>query len=107
MRGVLGTDMKSMNTAKAAAMIMISLFLLTSCVTVPPGEHQSSARESTTAGVFDNPSDILPPADTGDHGKRASRIADRAIKDAINFLRIYPAGNVLWVHPKRYLVVIS
>lgn len=100
MRGVLRTDMKSLNTAKAVAVIMISLVLLTSCVTVPPGEHQSSARESTTAGVFDNTSDILLPADTGDHGKRASRIADRAIKDAINFLRIYPADNVFSGAPK-------
>ena len=94
MRGVLWADMKSMNTAKIAGTVMISMFLLTSCVTVPFEDRQSSARENMTAGASDSTANILPPADNSEHGKCASQIVDCAIKGAINLLRAYPADNV-------------
>ncbi len=100
MRGDLWPDMKSTNLLKAAAVIFISVFLLTSCIKVSPNSHLSSVRENTSAASSGDAANILPPADNSEHGKRASEIADSAIKDAIDLMSAYPADNVISGAPK-------
>ena len=92
--------MKSLNTVKVAGTIIIFMFLWTSCVTTPPVDRQNSVQENATAGEADSTVNILPPAENNEHGKRASKIADCAIKNAINLLHTYPAGNVFSGAPK-------
>lgn len=85
--------MKLKNTAKAIGAITISILLLTSCVALPP-ESVSDVTDSAATEQSDSFSAVLPPADNGKYGQRASEIADSAIRNAIVLLAAHPAAEI-------------
>ena len=85
--------MKLKNTAKAIGAITISILLLTSCVALPP-ESVSDVTDNAATEQSDSFSAVLPPADNGKYGQRASEIADSAIRNAIVLLSAHPAAEI-------------
>ena len=93
MRGVLRTDMKMKNAAKAAGAGILSLLMLSSCARFSPDFRHGEPERPTTESHI-SADDVLPPAENGDYGKQASEIADNAIRSAIDLLNRHPAGEM-------------
>ena len=95
------TDMKIKNIAFATTAILVSTMLLTSCVLIPPDFTSDTQKSTATETTDDAKTVILPQADSGIYGQRASEIIDGAIKDATVILRAYPVADVSSGVPKQ------
>ena len=93
--------MKIKNIAFAITAIVVSTMLLTSCVLIPPDFTSDTQKSTATETTDDAKTVILPQADSGIYGQRASEIIDGAIKDATVILRAYPVADVSSGAPKQ------